>query len=213
MAKAVIFDMDGLLVDSEPCWRRAEMECFARVGIPLTEADCRETMGYRLSEVVELWYHRKPWTGPSLLEMERSIIDRVTEYILTYAEPLPGVLSAIELCRSRGRIAVASSSPMVLIEAVVKRFGLEGVFDVLHSAQHEAYGKPHPAVFIHAAAMLGVAPHTCTVIEDSFHGMVAGLAARMRTVVVPAPEAYEDHRWAAAHLKLPSLAALDYHML
>jgi len=214
MIRAAIFDMDGLLVNSEPFWRKAEMECFAKVGITLSEDDCRETMGFRLNEVVALWYSRQPWQGASLADVEADIIETVSRYILEEAVPLPGVSEAIDICRKAGlKTAVASSSPMKLIESVVKRFDLESQFDCLHSAQHEEFGKPHPAVFIRTARTLGVKPEECVVFEDSFHGMVAGLAARMRVIAVPAAEDFDRPEFKAARLLLPDLRAFNPEML
>lgn len=206
MISAVLFDMDGLLVDSEPFWRKAEIECFAKVGVALTEEDCRRTMGWRLNEVVAYWHRNQPWIGTLPNAVEADIIETVSRYILQEAEPLPGVARAIEICREAGlKTAVASSSPMKLIESVVERFGLRDAFDALHSAQYEAYGKPHPAVFLTAADMLGTIPTECLVFEDSFHGVVAGLAARMTVVAVPAVEDRHSPRFGAAHAVLHSL--------
>lgn len=214
MIRAAIFDMDGLLVDSEPFWRKAEIECFSKVRITLSEDDCRETMGYRLNEVVALWHSRQPWRGASQAEVEADIIETVSRYILEEAAPLPGVSEAIDICRKAGlKTAVASSSPLKLIESVVKRFGLESKFDCLHSAQHEEFGKPHPAVFIRTARALGVKPEECVVFEDSFHGMVAGLAARMRVIAVPSAEDFDRPEMKAAHLLLPDLRAFIPEML
>lgn len=206
MITAAIFDMDGLLVDSEPFWRKAEIACFAKVGIQLTEDDCRDTMGWRLNEVVAHWYHKQPWPGTAPDEMEADIIETVSRYILQEAEPLPGVAHTIKQCRDAGlKMAVASSSPMRLIESVVDRLGLRNKFDILHSAQFEDFGKPHPAVFITTAKRLGVIPTSCLVFEDSFHGVVAGLAARMRVIAVPAPEERNSTKFGAAHAVLRSL--------
>jgi len=211
MIKAVIFDMDGLLIDSEPFWRKAEIEAFGEVGIRLTDSDCRETMGYRLNEVVDLWYSRHPWEGSSLKQVEDRILALVSHYILENGKPLPGVLETIEDCQSRGlKIAIASSSPMILINSVVRLLNKEKEFDVLHSAQHEEYGKPHPAVFISTARMLGVSPHECLVLEDSFHGVIAALAAKMEVVAVPDSEMIHDKRFNAATLTISTLEDLSW---
>lgn len=212
--KAVIFDMDGLLVDSEPFWRKAEIKAFAEAGIQLTDNDCRETMGYRLNEVVELWYSRKPWTGISLIEMEARILSLVSQYILEDGKPMPGVERLIKDCKdNKLKIAIASSSPMMLINSVVKVLKMEGEFDVLHSAQNEPYGKPHPAVFITTASMLGVEPHDCLVLEDSLHGVVAALAAKMPVVAVPDAEMINDKRFNAATLTIKSLEEFDRNLI
>lgn len=203
MIEAVIFDMDGLLIESEPFWRRAEIAVFATVGIELSEDDCRETMGYRLNEVVELWYSRQPWTAKSKEQVEVEIQAYVQNLIETEGVPLKGVMETIALCKELNlKTAIASSSAMRLIKATVYRLGLESTFEVLHSAENEAFGKPHPAVFIHAAQKLGVRPENCLVFEDSFHGMVAGLAAKMKVIAVP--DAIEA-RFNAAHATLDFL--------
>ena len=210
MIKAAIFDMDGLLIDSEPFWRKAEIESFKEVGIHLTENDCRETMGYRLNEVVSLWYSRQPWTGASLQKVEESILHRVSEYIKNEGEPMEGALETIQICRKAGlKTAIASSSPISLINSVVNRFNLQNTFDCIYSAQNEEYGKPHPAVFISTAKKLGVDVHDCIVFEDSFHGIIAALAAKMKVVAVPDLENFNSNNFEIAHLKIKSLKEFD----
>lgn len=203
--------MDGLLINSEPLWRKAEMEVFKTVGISLSENDCRETMGYRLNEVVELWYQRKPWKEKSVKAVEEEILTKVSHLIGEEGEVLPGVESAIAQCRDSGlELAIASSSPMVLIHAVVKLLKLENAFSVLHSAQFEDFGKPHPAVFISTAKKLNVLPEDCIVFEDSFHGVIAGLAAKMKVIAVPEPKSFNDVKFKSAHLVLKSLEEFDF---
>lgn len=206
MIEAVIFDMDGLLIDSEPFWRKAEIEVFGTVGLTLTEDDCRQTMGYRLNEVVDLWYSREPWQGKSKKAVESEILERVAQLIRQEGQLLPGVEETLKLCRDISlKMAIASSSAMALIEAVVDRFKLASSFDILHSAQWEKFGKPHPDVFIHTAEKLGVNSENCLVLEDSFHGMVAGLAAKMKVVAVPEKMSPE---FEAAHLVLEQLSSV-----
>lgn len=206
--------MDGLIIDTESFWPLAEIEAFGEVGIKLTEEDCKQTMGFRLNEVVDLWYERAPWSSKTKLEVENHILDLVIDFVKKEGQALPGVLDAISLCKKRGyKMAIASSSPMVLIDNVVDKLGIRSDFDILHSAQNEPFGKPHPAVFISAANLLDVSVSQCVVFEDSFHGVVAGLAAKMRVIAVPDPASFNNPKFQAAHHVIPSLIALDENML
>jgi sugar-phosphatase len=192
--EAAVFDMDGLLIDSEPLWRQAEMRIFGRLGVPLTVARCLETRGMVLGEVTRYWYGRYPWEGPTPDDVATEITDAMASLLATGAVLKPGALHALTVCRDRGlTLAVASSSPRRLIEAVVGRWGLGPWFAVLHSAQQEAAGKPDPAVFLTTARLLGVAPECCVVFEDSPAGVQAAVAAGMACVAVP-----EDPGWMSA---------------
>jgi sugar-phosphatase len=210
MIQALIFDMDGLLIDSEPLWRKAEIEVFAKVGIRLSQDDCKETMGYRLNEVVDLWYARQPWEGLSKREIEEGILDRVSELILSEGKVMEGVHKTIQSCMDLNlKMAIASSSPMKLIMSVVQLLGMERSFDVLHSAEFESYGKPHPAVFISTSNKLGVSPHNCLVLEDSLHGVISALAAKMKVVAVPDSDQYSNPKFRIADRVLKSLNELN----
>jgi sugar-phosphatase len=207
--KAAIFDLDGLLIDSEPHWAVAEMEVLAEVGLVLTPAMCARTVGLRIDEVVAYWYARAPWTGPTPAEVTARIVARVIERLRTTGEAKAGARRAVELARRRGvAVGLASSSPMALIRAAVTRLGLDGAFDALESAEDEPFGKPHPAVYLAAAARLDVAPTACVALEDSLNGLIAAKAARMRCVLVPEHGA-ADPRFALADRVLASLEQLD----
>lgn len=210
----VIFDMDGLLVDTEPLWQDAEIELFATVGVQLDRDLCRSTTGLRIDEVVDHWHRISPWESPSRAELVTAVLDRMVELIAARATLLPGVVESIELVRQRGlAVALASSSRYQLIDAVLDRFELRDCFSVIHSAEEEAYGKPHPAVFLTTAAKLGLEPTRCLALEDSLNGLIAAKAARMRCVVVPEAAGAEDARFVLADLVLPSLVALDEEAL
>jgi sugar-phosphatase len=207
--KSVIFDMDGVLIDSEPLWRDAERECFGAVGLRLSDDDMRGTMGFRVDEAVAHWYARFPWPDADLAEMAVRIVDRVGELVAAQGAPLPGVVESVAACEAAGLpLAVASSSPRRLIGAVLARLGVADRFAVVCSAEDEPYGKPHPGIFLTTAAALGVDPRSCLVIEDSVNGLVAAKAARMGCVVVPErPELVDDPRFALADHVLASLEA------
>lgn len=204
--KAAIFDLDGLLIDSEPLWRTAEQEIFATVGVVLDDALCGETMGLRTDEVVAHWFAQLPWSKPSPEEVERRLISRVRELILTRGEAMPGVAEVLQRVRQAGlRLGLASSSPPMLIEAALERMGLAEAFEVTCSALHETHGKPDPAVYLTTARRLNVAPSECLALEDSRAGVRAARAAGMKVVAVPAPEQRGDPVFQEADLVVDSL--------
>lgn len=184
--KAVIYDMDGVLIDSEPLWKIAMEQVFHDVGCNLTRKDFEKTVGLRLDEVIAYWYLQQPWenTGPhEVLEM---IIARMVTLIRENGTPLPGVIESLEFFKEQGfKIGLATSSYEILIDTVLEVLGIEHFFDKTHSAEHEKNGKPHPAVYLHTAKELGVDPVDCIVIEDSINGVIAAKAARMYVVCVP----------------------------
>ena len=208
---AVLFDMDGLLLDSEPVWRRVEGDVFRAHGLDLTPKDFARTMGMRIDEVVAHHASRLDPPGDAA-DLTTTIIDRMADALRTDARDLllPGALDAVRAARTSGRsLGLASSSPRRIIHAVLDALDLHDAFDVVASAEKEPYGKPHPAVFLTAATALGTPAEECLVLEDSFHGLIAAKAACMRCVVVPAPADRDDPRWVVADAVWPDLRAAD----
>ncbi|EOW6769502.1 hexitol phosphatase HxpB [Cronobacter muytjensii] len=213
---AAIFDMDGLLIDSEPLWDQAELEVMATLGVDTSRRhELPDTLGLRIDLVVELWFAQQPWNGPSVAEVTQRIITRAITLVEEKRPLLPGVADAIALCKAQGlKVGLASASPLHMLERVLTLFDLREQFDVLASAEHLPYSKPHPQVYLDAAAKLGVDPLCCVTMEDSVNGMIATKAARMRSIVVPAEENRADARWALANVRLNSLTELEpWHLL
>jgi sugar-phosphatase len=207
---ASIFDMDGLLIDSEILWHEAEIEILGGLGVPLAVEGCRTTKGMFVDEVTEHWFRLYPWSGPTPAEVAVTIVDRVIDLILAQGELKPGAVHAIELCAGRGlSLAVASSSQYRLIDVALRHFGLRDRFALVHSAEDEEYGKPHPAVFLTAAAKLGAVPRQCLVWEDAPAGVLAAKAASMACIAVP--EHGEGHHpaFGLADLVVDSLLQVD----
>jgi len=208
--RAVVLDMDGLLIDTEPVWRSAEKEVFADLGIELTEADLLDSTGVRIDELAAV---RLPLDGPGPAEVADRITNQVVDYVKRAGEPMPGVPEAIALFgRSDLRLAIASSSPERLIDAVCTRLRLVDI-DVRCSALDEAHGKPAPDVYLAAARRLGLSPARCLALEDSPSGVVAAKDAGMTCVAVPDPLLTGDPRYRRADLVLPSLTELTEPLL
>jgi mannitol-1-/sugar-/sorbitol-6-/2-deoxyglucose-6-phosphatase len=207
---ASIFDMDGLLIDSEILWHEAEIDILGGLGVPLAADGCRSTKGMFVGEVTEFWFARYPWSGPTPAEVAVTVVDRVIALVLAKGELKPGALEAIQMCAGRGLpLAVASSSQYRLIETALDHFGLRQHFALIHSAEEEAYGKPHPAVFLTAARKLGAEPRRCLVWEDAPAGVLAAKAATMACIAVPERGEEGQPAFGLADLVLSSLLEMD----
>lgn len=212
--KAAVFDMDGLLIDSEPLWRQAEKSTFREVGIELTDQMCHETLGLRADEVVAHWYGKFSWTGPSLEEVEIRLVSSVQRLISAQGQPLKGVCTTLSVLRKAGfKLGLASSSPHVLIETVVGKLDVRDYFAVMCSAVDEDRGKPHPAVYLKAAEKLGVDPTDCIAFEDAVSGIRSAKSAGMSVIAVPAEHQYCEREFEMADIKLRSLAEFSIEML
>lgn len=212
---AAIFDMDGLLIDSEPVWEAVELDVIAQLGVDISRRDALpDTLGLRIDLVVDLWFEQQPWQGPTRQEVVETIISQVIERIMQTRPLLPGVIHALACCKRLGlKIGLASASPKYMLENVLEIFNLQDDFDAVVSAQSLPYSKPHPQVYLDAAAELGVNPLHCVALEDSVNGMIASKAARMRSIVVPAAHHRDDPRWSLADIKLNALTDIDQEKL
>lgn len=209
--EAVVFDMDGVLLDSEPFWQEAEIEAFGRVGLRLEATDCLRTMGLRVDEVVAFWLDRRPWdTERHPLEaVAEDIVDGVVARVRGRGRMLPGVREGLREVSVRGLpCGLASSSPERVIAATLEALGLERTFEVTVSAQHEARGKPDPGVYLTACRGLDTAPGRSLAVEDSVAGLRAAKAAGMVCAMVPDPSVAGSPEMRRADLVLDSLAGL-----
>jgi beta-phosphoglucomutase-like phosphatase (HAD superfamily) len=182
--RALIFDLDGLLVDSEPVWFEVEGAFLAALGHPWTPADAEACMGQGTPNTLRLWRER---FGVEV-DLERDT-ERILDGVIARAPSIPLKPGARELldwaARRRLPMAVASSSRHRLIEAVLGAKGLRAYFHTVVSGQDVARGKPAPDIFLLAASRLGVPPSECVVLEDAVAGATGAVAAGARVVVVP----------------------------
>jgi HAD superfamily hydrolase (TIGR01509 family) len=188
MNRAAIFDMDGLLVDSEPLWWRAGVEALAGVGVQLDDSHLNETVGLRTDAAVAHWFSRFPWRGKSRRQIEDEVQLRVLQLIRATARPLPGVRRLLDYLAKQGLpLGLCSSSPYPVIDAVLDKLGLADAFHVVYSAEDEPFGKPHPGAYLTCASRIGVAAARCVAFEDSLPGARSAKAAQMKVVAVPNP--------------------------
>ena len=202
----VIFDMDGLLIDSEPLWNEAAEEVFGYYGKKLTPEDYATTTGLRTSEFVAWWLRDYKFDNTELEKAGNRILKLVDEKIRKKGRTLPGVPHIINFFYERNfKIGIATSSPLSLVKTVTEILRIEPYLHATTSAEFLQYGKPHPHVYLNCAEQLHSSPLQCICFEDSINGMIAAKAARMKCVVVPEHSKLKNDKWSLADLKLSSL--------
>jgi len=206
MIEALILDMDGILIDSERHWQLTERTIFAELGIELSDALLVETRGLRTEEMVAHWSARFSLDGKDPRALMADYDRRMVETMLREVPLMDGARELIKMFRELGLpVALATCSNQDHIDAVMEKHELRASFEHLVSAAVGMPGKPHPEVFLRTAELLQVDPTSCLVFEDSFNGLIAAKAARMKVVAMPDPHEYEQERFAAADLKIRSL--------
>jgi len=180
----VIFDMDGLLVDSEPLWQEAEMEFLAAHGHSYDPFIARRHAGLRFTDVIAVMQREYLLAGdPKALVHE--LIDLFLSRYLNKLRLLPGADEAIRGLGVIHPAAIASSSPLTIIRHVVRRFKWDPLLAALCSGDEVCMGKPAPDLFLLAAKRLRVPPIACCVLEDTLTGVRAAKAAGMRCIAIP----------------------------
>ena len=187
--EAVIFDMDGVLVNSEPFYVEVEQTNFRQLGLEISAEEHQTYQGTATDRMWELIKERHGIQHPvnELVKMTNSL---VTPFFnsLEKMEPMPGVKNLIEKLKEKGiLLALASSSYSDVIEIILQKTGLKNYFDVVISSQMAGTSKPEPDIFLLAAKKLGVAPEKCVVIEDSTNGIAAAKSAGMYCIAFAGP--------------------------
>ena len=213
----VIFDMDGLLIDSEPLWSEAATEVFAHYGKKMSLADFASTTGLRTMEFVLWWLRDYKFDDTELEKVSKKIIDLVIEKISLKGKAMPGLAYILDFFVQRNfKIGIATSPPLSVANAVINLLNIEKYIQAITSAEKLQHGKPHPQVYLECAEALQSSPLECVCFEDSVNGMIAAKAARMKCVVVPAYSQQKDEKWSVADLKISSLknfSALHINLL
>ncbi|MET9628335.1 HAD family phosphatase [Lentzea sp. NPDC006480] len=182
--EAVVFDCDGLLMDTEPCWTIAETEIFARRGLPFGPDQKALVIGKSVQAAALAMAEAfgESGRGPQL---ETELLGLVTEVVSAKAEAMAGAHEIVALAAAGASIAVASNSPRALLDAALDRGGFTGVFPVVVAADEVQNPKPAPDMYLEACRRLGVLPRDALAFEDSMTGLRSAQAAGIRTVGVP----------------------------
>jgi HAD superfamily hydrolase (TIGR01509 family) len=210
--EAVVFDLDGVIVDSEQVWDEVRERYTQEVGGHYSARATREMMG--MSSVEWSTYMSEELAVPGTPgEINAAIVERM---LARYGEApplIPGAVEAVRRIAARWPLAIASSSNPELIDVVVRAAGLGDVFEIAVSSQEVPRGKPAPDVYLEAARRLGVDAHRCGAVEDSHNGIRSAKAARMRVVAVPNPHfPPDDEAMAAADVVIGSIDELQVEL-
>ena len=207
MTDGVVFDLDGLLLDSEQVWDAARQEFVRKRGGRWHERAQRDMMGMSSPEWSRYMHERIGLAEPPE-EINRIVVERMLERYAEGPPWLPGAIDAVRRLAADFVLGLASSSNRELIDRVLEAGGIAACFRATASSEEVAAGKPAPDVYLEVARRLGVDPHECTAIEDSHNGIRSAKAAGMRCVAIPNAHFPPGEATAEADAVLASLAEL-----
>ena len=213
MPQVFVFDMDGVIVDSEPLWRIAMVKVFNSNGLPVDAETCAQTTGMRIDEVIKHWNKKNPFTDNEL-QVQIDIEEELCKLIIDHGKAMPGFLDAIELIKSQDKlITLATSSSQRLVDCVLKTLSIRDHFSHVQSAEKLAYGKPHPEVFLLCAEASGHHPSACVAIEDSLNGIISAKASGMKVIAVPEEKNWNNPKFVIADMILKSLEEFNLNTI
>lgn len=210
--KAVVFDMDGVLVDSEPLWQKAEFEIFSSLGVTVTKELASKTKTMTTKEVTEFWKSRFDWKDTSIQEVEQLVTSRVIELVENENCEISGVRNFVKKIKSQGyKVGLATNSPYKIIPAVLEKLKLTPYFDAISSSDNEINGKPYPFVYLSTCSKLNINPADCIAIEDSYSGMLAAQRAGLKVIAFTNGNNVLD--LSIAHSVIQNFEHADNHMI
>jgi HAD superfamily hydrolase (TIGR01509 family) len=208
MIEAVVFDLDGVLIDSEPVWERVRRGLVAERGGHWAPDAQRRLMGMSTQEWAR-YLSEDLGVGLPPDQVAAEVVGRMAASYRERIPFLPGAVEAVDRLADRWPLGLASSAPAALIAIVLSTAGLRDRFSVTMSTEQVPHGKPAPDIYLAVTARLGVVPSACAAIEDSSNGLRSAADAGLRVIAIPRPQYPPDpDALAAASLVLPSLAEL-----
>jgi HAD superfamily hydrolase (TIGR01509 family) len=181
---AVIFDMDGLMIDSESAYWAAGRKLAESYGKKVSDQTLGRMMGRKPIESMQVFANELGLdvSPQALLHARDSSVFATLQQSVT---PMPGLLEALQMLRSRFKLAIATSAIRRFVDVVIEHLALHGYFDLIQTSDDVAHGKPDPEIYLKAMAKLKIEPARCAVFEDSSNGALAGKRSGAYTVAVP----------------------------
>jgi HAD superfamily hydrolase (TIGR01509 family) len=208
MIEAVVFDLDGVLIDSEPVWEQVRRGLVAERGGHWAADAQQRLMGMSTPEWAR-YLSEDLGAGLPPDEVAALVTDRMAARYREHIPLLPGAVEAVRRLAARWPLGLASSAPATLIQTVLETAGLRSSFQVTMSTEQVPHGKPAPDIYLAVAERLGVPPASCAAVEDSSNGLRSAAAAGLHVIAIPRPEyPPEPGALAVTSLVLPNLGAL-----
>jgi HAD superfamily hydrolase (TIGR01509 family) len=208
MIEAVVFDLDGVLIDSEPVWERVRRQVVAELGGHWAPDAQKKIMGMSTPEWAR-YLSEDLGAGLTPPQVAGVVIGRMADSLREHVPLLPGAVEAVRRLAARWPLGIASSAPATLVETVLIAAGLRGHFAVVMSSEQVPLGKPAPDIYLAVTRALGHEPARCAAVEDSTNGLRSAAAAGLHVIAIPRPSYPPDPAaLAAADLTLPTLDAL-----
>ncbi len=212
---AVIFDMDGLIIDSKPLWLQAEYKVFSSMNNKGNfNFKLKKKSGLRIDQIIDSYLNYANLSNILKEEIKSNIFNELFRLIKLYRPILPGVLDTLKLCKLHNiKIGLASASPYKVINLVLDVLKIRDYFDSIVSAEDLLYSKPNPEIYINIINKFKLLPYNCISLEDSINGMISAKSANMYSIVVPDIIFYDDPKWSLADKKLKSLKEFNLSFL
>jgi HAD superfamily hydrolase (TIGR01509 family) len=210
MITTLIFDLDGLLADTEKLHCSAYQDALARYGFELTEQDYSEHWILKGGSIGEFITARGLDIDPELVRLTKA--ERYEELVVSTAEPMPGAISILSRMTGWKKLALATSSYEDAAYAVLKALNIGVYFSCIATRSTVTRIKPFPDLFLYVARMLGVTPEDCLVFEDSEKGIIAAQAAGMKSIAIPNVHTF-DHDFSKATVIVPSLEVVTRELI
>jgi HAD superfamily hydrolase (TIGR01509 family) len=183
--RAVVFDLDGLLLETEVLWHRAEQRLFARHGAELTFEDKLTVMGTSAAFTGEFFARRLGYGAEQAAPLIREVIELMHEELQAGVAARPGAVELVEQLRGRVPLGLASNSPRYLVDVALQSGGFSDAFDAVVSSDDVAHHKPAPDLYLLACERLGVDPAETVALEDTASGIASAKAAGLTCIAVP----------------------------
>jgi HAD superfamily hydrolase (TIGR01509 family) len=210
MITTLIFDLDGLLADTEKLHCMAYQDALAKFGFELTEKHYSEHWILKGGSIGEFITARGLDVDPELVRMTKAA--RYEELVISTAEPMPGAISILFRMKGWKRLALATSSYEDAAYAVLKALNIGVYFSCIATRSSVTRIKPFPDLFLYVAKVLGEAPDNCLVFEDSEKGIIAAQAAGMKSIAIPNIHTF-DHDFSKATVIVPSLEVVTRELI